>query len=160
MADRIAVMNAGRVEQFDAPEAIYDRPASLFVARFVGTANLLAGRLRREDGGHEVQLDAGGRLWLPQALPCSREGAVCLSVRPEHLSLGAPGDGAVPARVEMVLPLGPSLVYELLLADRTPVKVTQPRHEGGERFAPGQPVGLRLRAGAPAAVFLPDPVAA
>ena len=156
MADRIAVMNLGRVEQFDAPETVYDQPSSLFVARFVGTANLLAGRLRREGEGFEVHLEGGGRLWLPRAAPCSRDGQVCVTVRPEHLAIVAPGGDTIPARVEMVLPLGPALVYELLLADRTPVKVTMPRHEGSERFEPGRPVGLTLRPGAPAAVFLPD----
>ena len=50
MADRIAVMNAGAVEQFDTPEAIYDRPATLFVATFIGTANLLEGRLDSREG--------------------------------------------------------------------------------------------------------------
>src|SRR5207247_9181617 len=44
VADRIAVMNQGRVEQFDSPIAVYDRPATLFVSGFIGTTNLLRGR--------------------------------------------------------------------------------------------------------------------
>jgi len=156
MADRIAVMNAGEVVQFAAPEVVYDHPATLFVARFVGTANLLPGRLSRDSTGFSVRLDAGGRLALPLAAPCSREGAVWVSVRPEHLSMAAPGGDALPATVAMVLPLGPSLVYELSLADGSTLKVTLPRHEGAQRFEPGQSVGLLLRPGAPAAVFLPE----
>jgi putative spermidine/putrescine transport system ATP-binding protein len=53
----------------------------------------------------------------------------------------------------MVLPLGPSLVYELALGDGSPVKVTLPRHADGPRFATGDAVGLTLRPGASARVF-------
>ncbi|MEH3086568.1 MAG: ABC transporter ATP-binding protein [Xylophilus ampelinus] len=154
MADRIAVMHAGRVEQFDTPEAIYDRPASLFVATFVGTANLLGGRLSR-DGEAEFAVDCeyGGRIAIAQAAPCSRAGAVVLAARPEHLVLGARDAGALPATVEMVLPLGPSLVYELRLSGGGTVKVTQPRTAEHPRFAAGDAVGLQLRRGSPASVF-------
>src|SRR5258708_2226882 len=109
MADRIAVMAGGRVEQFASPEDIYDRPQSLFVAGLVGTANLLTGRLTARGSGFDLELVAGGRLDLPTAYPCSRTGAAILAVRPEHLRFGAAGQSAIPARVEMVLPLGPSL---------------------------------------------------
>jgi putative spermidine/putrescine transport system ATP-binding protein len=156
MADRIAVMNAGRVEQFDTPESVYDRPGSLFVARFVGTANLMAGRLKRGEGGFEFHCAAGGCLRLPVAEPCSREGAVQLAARPEHLMLVPPSPDKPAATVGMVLPLGPSLVYELQLADGKPLKVTLPRHGGCARFAAGQAVGVDLRPDAPSAVFLPE----
>jgi putative spermidine/putrescine transport system ATP-binding protein len=55
--------------------------------------------------------------------------------------------------VEMVLPLGPALVYELRLPDGASVKVTQPRTVDQPRFAAGDAVGLRLRPGSPASVF-------
>jgi putative spermidine/putrescine transport system ATP-binding protein len=154
MADRIAVMHAGEVEQFDTPEAIYDRPATLFVATFIGTANLLGGRLARAgDAGFAVDCEGGGRLSIARAAPCSRAGAVVLAARPEHLALCAPAPDALPATVEMVLPLGPSLVYELRLPGGGTVKVTQPRTAGHPRFDAGEAVGLRLRQGSPAAVF-------
>ena len=153
MADRIAVMSGGRVEQFASPEDIYDRPQSLFVAGFVGTANLLKGRLSVRDPGFEIELAAGGRLALPVASPCSRYGAAILAVRPEHLLFCEAGDTAIPARVEMVLPLGPSVVYELVLADGTLVKLTAGRSGSQLRRGIGDPVWLRLAQGAPAAVF-------
>jgi putative spermidine/putrescine transport system ATP-binding protein len=153
MSDRIAVMNAGRVEQFDTPEQVYDSPASLFVATFVGTANLLPGRLARDGEGWAVEGEAGGRLALARAAPCSREGAVLLAARPEHLSIGAPVPGALAARVGMVLPLGPSLVYELTLEGGQPIKVTMPRNGERSRHEVGAQVGVTLRAGSPAAVF-------
>ncbi len=155
MADRIAVMSRGRVEQFASPEEIYDRPASLFVATFVGTANLLKGRMTdAPGGGHAVALAAGGGLSLAQAAPCSRAGGVVLAVRPEHLRFAAeaaPGDDLA-ATVEMVLPLGPSVVYDLKLADGTELKLTEARGAAGRRAA-GDRVRLRVADGAPVAVF-------
>jgi putative spermidine/putrescine transport system ATP-binding protein len=154
MADRIAVMNAGRVEQFDTPEAIYDRPATLFVATFIGTANLLEGRLSQPAGaGFSVECHGGGSLALATAAPCSRNGNVVVAARPEHLSLAAPSAEALAATVEMVLPLGPSLVYELMLANGRTVKVTLPRNAEMPRYAAGDRVGVSLRAGSPAGVF-------
>ena len=153
MADRIAVMNGGRVEQFASPEDIYDRPQSLFVAGFVGTANLLKGRLSSREPGFDIELSAGGRLTLASAYPCSRSGGVVLAVRPEHLHFGAAGEGAIAAKVEMVLPLGPSVVYELQLADGTQVKLAAGRSGSEQKHAIGDSVWLRLAEGSPAAVF-------
>jgi len=153
MADRIAVMAGGRVEQFASPEDIYDRPQSLFVAGFVGTANLLKGRLTATEPGFGIELAAGGRLALRVASPCSRNGAAILAVRPEHLVFGEAGDAAIPAKVEMVLPLGPSVVYELLLSDGTPVKLTAGRSGAGQRRGIGEVVWLHLAESAPVAVF-------
>ena len=76
-----------------------------------------------------------------------------LAARPEHLAIGAPGPGALPATVGMALPLGPSLVYELALDDGRPLKVTMPRTSDGVRLAAGDRVGVSLRPGSPAAVF-------
>jgi len=153
MADRIAVMNAGRVEQFDTPETVYDGPSTLFVATFVGTANLLAGRLARHGEDWALEADGGGRLALSRPAPCSREGAVVLAARPEHLAIVEPGAHALPATVGMVLPLGPSLVYELALDDGRPIKLVRPRTAEDTRLRTGDRVGVALRPGSPAAVF-------
>src|SRR5205807_9423311 len=60
MADRIAVMNRGRIEQVASPTDIYDHPATLFVNRFVGTTNLIAGRLASSDAtGSDIELADG-----------------------------------------------------------------------------------------------------
>ena len=66
VADRIAVMNRGKVEQFDTPVSIYDRPQTLFVNGFIGTTNLLNGKVVDRAGGTAtVVLDAGATLSLP-----------------------------------------------------------------------------------------------
>jgi putative spermidine/putrescine transport system ATP-binding protein len=152
MADRIAVMHAGCVEQFDTPERIYDRPATEFVATFIGTANLFKGRLSKTDAGWSV-LCADGALHFDQASPCSRTGAVIVAARPEHLVLSDSLTEGVAAQVEMVLPLGPSLVYDLRLSSGQSIKVTQPRNTEQARHTTGDKVCVNLRAGAPVGVF-------
>ncbi|MCA3070557.1 MAG: ABC transporter ATP-binding protein [Rhodocyclaceae bacterium] len=153
MADRIAVMSEGRVEQLGTPEQIYDRPRSLFVAHFVGTANLFGGRLEREGDRFAVQLAAGGRLQLDDPGPCSRPGQVSVSVRPEHLVFVPPADGTINATVEFALPLGPTVVHELALDNGDRVKVTVARTGAHAWLAPGTRTGLAVAPGAPVAVF-------
>ncbi len=153
MADRIAVMNKGRVEQYGAPDEIYDAPTTLFVAGFVGTTNLLPGRLTAEsDGTYRVALAGGGVIDLPGARPCSRNGSVLLSVRPEQFSFSPDGTG-LEATVRMTLPLGPTTVHELTLGDGTPLKVVEARMQSTSRSLPGQKVFLQLVPGAQPTVF-------
>jgi spermidine/putrescine ABC transporter ATP-binding subunit len=94
MSDRIAVMNAGRIEQLGSPIAIYERPETEFAAGFVGSINFLKGRcVGRENGWCVVDTPAGR---LRARAPDGREigtTAVTLAVRPEHLRL-ADVDGA------------------------------------------------------------------
>ena len=158
MADRIAVMNTGVLEQFAAPEDLYDRPSSLFVAGFVGTANLVEGRLSGQPGDFRFEADGASAMRFDAAGPCSRPGQVVFAARPEHLelrSMDAPAapQGDIEARVEMVLPLGPSLVYELSRVSGKAIKVVVPRAAGATRFEVGQPVKVAVRVGAPVSFF-------
>jgi len=109
ISDRIAVMNAGRVEQFGTPEEIYGRPATRYVAAFIGNprielfpASLVAcaeGVVFRV-GGVAIATDPGMRL---------QPGEVEIGVRPEHVRLGdSGGDSGFPAKVRMVQPVGPT----------------------------------------------------
>jgi multiple sugar transport system ATP-binding protein len=101
MADKIVVMHDGRVEQIGAPLELYDRPANLFVAGFIGSPamNLLPGRV---DGGRFVG-DGGVSLPLPPPAPGASAGAgTVYGLRPESMSLG----GDIPFRVEVVEPTG------------------------------------------------------
>jgi len=99
LAQRMIVMNAGRIEQFGTPEEVYHRPASTFVASFIGSPpmNLISGYVR----GHHLQC-AGIDLELPTAPPY--EGQVQLGVRPEHLEVSS-GSGW-PLHVEVLEMLG------------------------------------------------------
>ncbi|MNX97728.1 Maltose/maltodextrin import ATP-binding protein MalK [compost metagenome] len=96
MADKVVVLNGGKIEQVGSPLDLYHQPANLFVAGFLGTPKMgfLKGNVTRVDGqGCEVQLDAGTRISLPlSGANLSVGGAVTLGIRPEHLELAKPGD--------------------------------------------------------------------
>jgi multiple sugar transport system ATP-binding protein len=128
MGDRLAVLNAGVLQQLDTPQAIYDRPANLFVARFIGSPamNVLPARLDTTDDGVVAIVGADLRLPLPPAQAAVvrelDQPDVLLGVRPEHLTLdgsagadssavGHPeGNGATLAgRVDLVERLGSEL---------------------------------------------------
>ena len=85
LADRIYVMNAGRIAQSGTPEDVYRRPADAFVASFVGRSNLFRGLLKPEGKAYRFEGEDGCSFaWQ---LPCARPGAVCFAVRPERLRL-------------------------------------------------------------------------
>jgi len=92
MADRLVVMRNGRVEQIGRQEELYERPATPFVAGFIGQSNLIRGTI--EDNG--LVAEGGGRIAL--AGRYRYHGAACLAVRPETIRLGPPN--AVDARAE------------------------------------------------------------
>jgi putative spermidine/putrescine transport system ATP-binding protein len=153
MADRIAVMNKGRIEQVATPEEIYDAPAGLFVAEFIGSANFLNGTMRKTPEGFCIDLDVGGLVRVSSAQPYNREGKVRLMTRPEQLQLGRDGPDGIPAKIVMVLPLGPSTIYELSTEEGQALKVMSSRTEGANRFAIGDSVRLTLAPGAVVSIF-------
>lgn len=94
MSDRIAVMNRGRYEQLGDPESLYERPATRFVAGFLGVSNLLPGAVQGSDGKYTtVKLADDSRVRAPSALVGAKE-EVSIGVRPEKIRLRAPTDGA------------------------------------------------------------------
>jgi putative spermidine/putrescine transport system ATP-binding protein len=154
VADRIAVMNKGKVEQFDAPVAIYDRPRTLFVNGFIGTTNLLPGKLTAIAGDTAtVGLDAGVTLRLPAPQGIVAGSPVVLSVRPEQLVL-SPVATAESWAIEpgLSLPLGSQLIHEARTIDGAAIKIVEPRRrtpaEAQRRFcalAPDARPSLFLR---------------
>jgi len=88
MSTRIAVMNAGRIEQLGSPEEVYYRPATPFVANFIGQANLLPCRpAGQAEGGAVVEIDGGGHAHVPHAASQSAARRGLLMLRPEQLLL-------------------------------------------------------------------------
>jgi multiple sugar transport system ATP-binding protein len=110
MADKVVVLNGGKIEQVGSPLDLYHQPANLFVAGFLGTPKMgfLKGQVSRVDGqGCEVQLDAGTRISLPLSGASLRVGgAVTLGIRPEHLQLATPGDCALQVTADVSERLG------------------------------------------------------
>jgi putative spermidine/putrescine transport system ATP-binding protein len=129
VADRIAVMSHGRVEQFDTPTEVYDNPATLFVSGFVGTTNLLPGTARDSAGGTTVvDLAAGARLAVSTAHVFVPGEPVVLSARPEQLQLhGQPADDRWPVRRRLAVPLGPNLMHDLEARDGITLKLVEAR---------------------------------
>ncbi len=105
MSDRIAVMNAGRVEQVGTPSEIYDRPRTRFVADFIGEINLFDGKW---DGGRFVTGE--GRV-LPANLNGAPAGAI--AIRPEKARIVPPADGAIAGRIESANFLGGQVLYRI-----------------------------------------------
>ncbi len=119
MSDRIVVMNGGVAEQVGAPFEIYNRPATRFVASFVGTLNVIAAEVVDPATG-EVSVD-GVRVRLPRPLPSVQGGSVALALRPEVVSLGAaPGrDTVLTGTIADVAFLGSVIRIRLALGQGT-----------------------------------------
>jgi spermidine/putrescine transport system ATP-binding protein len=87
MADTIAVMNAGIIEQLGDPAELYERPHTTFVANFLGQSNLLPGTVTSQDGEHVVVDVRGQALRVPRARCATDHGSVWFGVRPEKLRI-------------------------------------------------------------------------
>ena len=155
MSDQVCVMNAGRIVQFASPQEIYDNPADLFVADFVGKTNKLLARIETGDGksGHAA-LANGSILPLARANGLAA-GDATLSIRPEAISLqpsaSAPATGSLKGQVTHRIFLGSSVEYSISVPGIGGILVTTDRDAGGpaEFFEPGAEVELRVKPDAP-----------
>jgi multiple sugar transport system ATP-binding protein len=137
MADKIVVMNAGRVEQQGTPLELYDNPANLFVAGFIGSPamNFMPGRLRRNGTGLEVVLGDGVAMRAPDGPGLADGREIMLGVRPEHLAVRTDG---VPAEVIVVEPTGMDTQIYCKVAGNEIAAVVRERHD----FRPGEVIRL------------------
>jgi multiple sugar transport system ATP-binding protein len=151
MADRIVVMQDGRIEQIGTPLELYDHPVNLFVAQFIGSPamNVVNGTLRRDATSAWVEAEGGVRWPLPAASPGTDGDLVAYGVRPGGLGVGS-GAQAVPAEVIVVEPTGAET--ELLVRAGT-AQIVVVIH-GRTAVEPGQAIGLVVDT---SAVHLFDP---
>ena len=122
MADRIVVMNAGTIEQVGAPLDLYDQPANLFVAEFLGSPsmNLIDGTI--SDSG-TVVLGSGLELSLGASLRAGAE--VTLGIRPEYISLSDTGGMKARCMVTVIEPTGPATILVVEMGDeKVTIEVT------------------------------------
>ena len=119
VSDRIAVMNMGVVEQVGKPFDIYAHPKNTFVANFIGTSNFL----EAEAGADGLRvLDAKP---LPVRLKDGYAGKVQLAVRPEQITLGAPGEGKLAGEIKISTFLGDYINYEVQLKNGQVIQANQ-----------------------------------
>ena len=141
LADRIVVMNAGKIEQVGAPLDLYERPANLFVAGFIGSPamNFLKGYISSlKDRSATVSLALGPAIEVTLVEPAHVGDAVTLGIRPEHLTLEVDGSGHYETRASLVEMLG-SDTFIYLRNDAENIVV---RDSGGRRLKAGEEVAI------------------
>ena len=139
MADGIAVMNRGQIEQLGTPDELYEHPRTAFVAGFLGVSNLLDGTVA---GNDRVALDGGGEVHVPPSLLAGRTGRVALGVRPEKIRLGAGELNSIEGRIQERAYVGVATQYVVETA-HGPIQVfVQNADAGVQVFAPGEAVTL------------------
>ncbi|WP_448331694.1 ABC transporter ATP-binding protein [Streptomyces sp. DSM 41534] len=153
MADTVAVMNSGRVEQRGAPAELYENPGTTFVANFLGTSNLIEAEITDKSGGDLVLTAAGGKLSLPAercGAPVRTGGKVLVGVRPEKITLAHAEDaGSVPegrnritGRIADSSFIGVSTQYLITTPGSPDITVYEQNIERDARLVPGAEVVL------------------
>lgn len=129
MGDRIAVFNDGRVEQIGTPEEIYEKPASRFVADFIGETNFVTCKVERlnvdDSESLQVNLPGGEPVTLPKLVP-TPDGTVTLTIRPERISLSPIGKCFAAGQISKLVYMGTDLRCTVTLADGTEIAVRVP----------------------------------
>jgi spermidine/putrescine transport system ATP-binding protein len=150
MSDRVAIMNRGRILQVGSPQEIYESPACLFVAQFIGLSNSVTGRIIAVHGAQcTISAPDLPDLQVPRPADGREGGQVTLVLRPERLHLSQERkpngvDNAMPARIEKAIYNGSEMQYWVRLSDHVQWKVRVP-NAGLEqkRFQAGDAVCLQ-----------------
>jgi len=143
LGDRIAVFNAGRIEQVGTPLDLYSRPANKFVAGFLGSPRMnfiqVTGH-ERAAGGTRLRVDPAGAIDVPGSFAMAPSGPLMLGIRPEHLGVTRVEDGLA-ARVDLLEHLGDSmLVHATIRGTDNTVSIRVPASHTGLRA--GVDIGL------------------
>jgi ABC-type Fe3+/spermidine/putrescine transport system ATPase subunit len=155
LSDRVAVMNAGRLEQFATPVEIFNRPQSEFVADFVGHSNRLSGVVERDGQGNSVLVCSGLKLHLGRrSFPV---GQTAQALVPGHSAMvsarATPSDNNFEAKIERVSFVGPRLIIRLAVGDYV-LNFELPATKALSGMVEGDVVHLGLNS--EDLVFLPD----
>ncbi|TPI30340.1 ABC transporter ATP-binding protein [Mesorhizobium sp. B3-2-1] len=153
MSDFVCVMNGGRIVQLGQPSEIYDEPADLFVADFVGKTNLLAGKVAGHTGELvDVALADGTVIAARKRTTLQQGEVVSVSLRPESLSLGAPESGPLKGVVRNRIFLGSTAEYAIEVQGIGTLLAKADHLIGnGNLFKPGEPVAIGYASGTPLA---------
>ena len=158
MSDRIVVMDHGRIQQSGTPTEIYDRPASKFVAQFIGDSNLLEGKLEKNGGDLCLRADSGLSVLLGEGeAKTAADGRASVLLRPEDLHLleegaAAPsGHGVIEAELRQIVFVGSDfqLVAETAEGHSLKATIRDPSRGLSARLVRGASVRFCYRADAP-----------
>jgi len=151
LADRIVVLQAGNLIQYDTPDGIYNRPATQFVAGFTGSPPMNFLPCRVGDGGRVLHLAGAVDLPVPpsRVVDCAMHAgrALVFGLRPEHISAGASGDASsmpVPAHVVLIEPLGSDTLGLVRLGTGTDAGEMTGRFPPEAGLRPGQNLTVSL----------------
>ena len=133
LADRIVVLDYGKIAQVGTPRELYERPANLFVAQFIGSPKMNVMPCAASGGRYRLE---GGR-----GAACPSDRATQLGIRPEHITLGAPGSGQCDGRVDVVEFLGADT---FILFDCGALGSVNVRVAGDTTLTPGDVAGLEF----------------
>jgi spermidine/putrescine ABC transporter ATP-binding subunit len=157
MSDRIAIMNEGKIIQLDTPVALYEMPANLFVADFIGESNFLSGRIAETDAERTaVETDDGLKVWVEKLNQAGPGEDVSVAVRPEKIQI-LPADAQdsseiinrFAGRIEEIVYVGEARIYRVSLAADTIVDVKVQSGPAAQNFKIGGDItiGWRTRHG-------------
>jgi len=149
MADAIAVMNAGHIEQLGTPTELYETPRTAFVAGFLGISNLLTGRV---EGGETVRLQDGTVVRVPAV--ARRSGEVAIGIRPEKVRLGAQEENHLAGEVRESAYIGVSTQHVVDTGAGAITLYIQNTEAGAPSVGPGAQVTLSW---SPDATFVVEP---
>lgn len=133
LSSRMGVMNHGRIAQVGTPAAIYESPATKFVADFIGSVNLFEGRVLEEGAGRIQSDELGCVVVVDRPLRCTRNATVWTAVRPEKINMsratpGAPGprENVIRGVVKEIAYMGDVSIYIVQVDSGKTVRVTLP----------------------------------
>jgi len=141
MSDRIAVMRDGVIEQLGAPRDVYERPATEFVATFLGASNLIDAVAVGREGEHSVVEAASGRFAI-SAVGLAPGQRLRLAVRPERVRVRPAGAPGIPATVREVVYRGASMQLFMESGGLPLISFLQNDSAGATGWAPGQAVSV------------------
>lgn len=147
LADRIAVLNGGKIEQIATPFEFYTNPASLFVADFIGRANILKGKLTSIDGNFvKVLIDKITVIAYvdEKSLEFKVGDEVAAAIRPESIEIVSSDDEILRGQIISSIFLGDEIEYVVKLASGDTIRVVEPYRRDGGLWQEGQDVRLRI----------------
>jgi len=147
MADRLAVMNEGRIEQVGTPREVYEEPASAYVADFLGVSNMLDAQAIGTDSDGRCRLRVGDTEMLASRGHTSSRGSVKVVVRPERVRIEGPretGENRLPGKIERVVYAGAVSQLVVTLDRGTPIRCMLANDGAMSSFDRGAPVSVHL----------------